>query len=202
MQSAAASASPWARYARAVITDAVHGNSCPNGDGAVAGDGATGLGETSAAAAGGLPPERAHAGVFVTLHKARRLRGCMGTLDDMLPLASAVRHAAICAALHDPRFPPVASGELPDLEIEVSILGPPRPMKNLDDLELGVHGVIVQRGPDRGLFLPQVAVEHHFDRETLLSRCCSEKAGLPADAWRQPGTQILLFTAEVARERP
>jgi len=144
--------------------------------------------------------DRPHSGAFVTLHKFGRLRGCMGTLEANVPLAEAIRRAAVCAASQDPRFDAVAPGELPDLKIEVSVLTPPVPMRTLDDLVLGEHGVIVQRGHRRGLFLPQVATEHHFDRETLLARCCTEKAGLPADAWRQPDTQVLLFSAAILHE--
>lgn len=144
---------------------------------------------------------QAHAGVFVTLHIAGHLRGCMGTLDPETPLAEAVRQAAACAAAEDPRFPPVRPGELRDLEIEVSILSAPQPMRDLADLQIGRHGVLVRRGAQRGLYLPQVAVEHHLDKETFLSRCCAEKAGLPADAWRDRQTEVLLFTTEVHRER-
>jgi len=128
------------------------------------------------------------------------LRGCMGLLDARLARADAVRQAAISAALHDPRFSPVAPAELADLAIEVSILDAPVPMHSLDELELGRHGIIVQRGMQRGLFLPQVATDHHMSREEFLGRCCSEKAGLPADAWRDPATTVELFTTEVYTE--
>lgn len=151
------------------------------------------------------PVETSHesrGGVFVTLRKFKQLRGCMGTLDIGDSLAEAVRYAAISAALHDPRFPPVTAAELPDLALEVSILSPPWPMRNLDELELGRHGIIVRYGQQRGLFLPQVATDHHFDKETFLSRCCSEKAGLPPEAWRDPQTEVLLFTAQVYSESP
>lgn len=157
----------------------------------------------NADAARAAPPpdaQREHGGVFVTLKKFGRLRGCMGLLDPAEPLPEAVRHAAVTAALHDPRFPPVAPGELPDIRIDVSILSQPYPMRSIADLEIGVHGIIVQKGYQRGLFLPQVAPEHHLDREQFLSRCCSEKAGLAPDAWKNPGTEVLLFTAEVYRE--
>ncbi len=151
-----------------------------------------------------VPPaavaSRPHAGVFVTLHQRRMLRGCMGILDPGLSLADAVRQAAVCAALQDPRFTSVRAQELDELEIEVSILSPPVPMRSLDDLQIGRHGILVQRQGRRGLFLPLVAVEHRLDKETYLSRCCAEKAGLPADAWRHPDTEVLLFTAEVLRE--
>jgi AmmeMemoRadiSam system protein A len=152
------------------------------------------------AQAGPSPEPQPHSGVFVTLHKLGRLRGCMGILDPQLPLADAVREAALCAASQDPRFPPVRADELSDLEVEVSILSPPQRMRSLTDLEIGRHGVLVRRGDQRGLFLPQVAVEHHLDRETFLSRCCTEKAGLPPDAWKDPDTEVLIFTAEVLHE--
>jgi AmmeMemoRadiSam system protein A len=148
------------------------------------------------------PPtdSRPHGGVFVTLHKSGRLRGCMGTLDSRAPLAEAIRHAAYCAATQDPRFQPVTPSELSDLKIEVSIMSDPQPMGDIENLQLGQHGILVRRGLQRGLFLPQVAVEHHLDKETFLARCCAEKAGIPAEAWRDPTTEVLLFTTEVQRE--
>ena len=149
------------------------------------------------------PPEH-HAGsfggVFVTLKKLGRLRGCMGTLDATPPLSEAVRHAARVAALSDPRFPPVTLAELPDVSVEVSVLSEPWPMRTIDDLQIGTHGIIVRRGPQRGLFLPQVAREHQLDKHTFLSRCCAEKASLAPDAWQDPDTEVLLFTAEVFAE--
>jgi AmmeMemoRadiSam system protein A len=149
-----------------------------------------------------LPPleTRPHGGVFVTLHRSGQLRGCMGMLDPQMPLGEAVRHAAVCAATQDPRFRPVTPDELPDLQIEVSILSDAVPMRDLADLQLGRHGVLIRRHGRRGLFLPQVAGEHHLDKEAFLSRCCAEKAGLPPDAWRDPTTEVLLFTTEVLTE--
>jgi len=141
-----------------------------------------------------------YGGVFVTLRKFGRLRGCMGTLDTTRPLLDAVRHAALSAAFHDPRFPPVGLDELRDVTLEVSILSEAWPMRTLDDLELGRHGIVVRCGLRQGLFLPQVATEHRLDKETFLSRCCSEKAGLPAQAWRDADTQVLLFTTQVYSE--
>lgn len=141
-----------------------------------------------------------HGGVFVTLRKFARLRGCMGLLDPSLPLDEAVRHAAQCAAAEDPRFPPVAPDELQDIHVEVSIMSAPRPMQHLDELEIGRHGIIVQQGRRRGLFLPQVAVDHHLDKEAFLSRCCNEKAGLAPDAWKHADTTVEIFTTEVHDE--
>jgi AmmeMemoRadiSam system protein A len=171
----------WAQFARAAIARAIGG-----------GDGGDPIASPE--------PERLHAGVFATLHQRGRLRGCMGLLDAGLPLADAVRQAAQSAAQHDPRFPPVTPAELASLEIEVSILSDPVPMQSLDDLVLGRHGIIVRRGGRRGLFLPQVAVEHRMTKEMFLERCCDEKADLPADAWRDPATEVLLFTTEIHRE--
>ncbi|MBU0638060.1 MAG: AmmeMemoRadiSam system protein A [Planctomycetes bacterium] len=141
-----------------------------------------------------------HGGVFVTLRKQGLLRGCMGTLDPNEPIAKATCSAAQSAALKDPRFPPISLAELPNLTIEVSILSQPWPMGDIDELERGRHGILVRQGFHRGLFLPQVATEHNFDKETFLSRCCSEKAGLAPDAWRDPATEVLLFTADIFRE--
>lgn len=146
------------------------------------------------------PGDAPHAGVFVTLHRGGRLRGCMGILDGTLSLAEAVRQAATCAAAHDPRFQRVAPDELHDLVIEISVLSPPVPMRSPADLELGCHGILVRQGQRRGLYLPQVAIEHRLTREEFLSHCCREKAGLAADAWRQPETEVLLFTTLVLRE--
>jgi AmmeMemoRadiSam system protein A len=140
--------------------------------------------------------ERPFSGVFVTLTRRGRLRGCMGVLDGGSTLESAVRRAALDAALHDPRFDPLTPPELADVEIEVSVLDPPVPMRTLDDLQLGRHGVLVRCGPRRGLFLPRVAVDHRMSRETFLSRCCSEKAGLAPDDWRDPAVEVLIFTTQ------
>jgi AmmeMemoRadiSam system protein A len=171
----------WPAFAREVISRAAHAADLAQAD---------------------LPPleTRPHGGVFVTLHKAGQLRGCMGMLDPQMPLGEAVRQAAACAATQDPRFRPVTPDELPDLQIEVSILSDAVPMRDLADLQLGRDGVLIRRHGRRGLFLPQVAVEHHLDKEAFLSRCCAEKAGLPPDAWRDPATEVLLFTTEVFRE--
>ena len=141
-----------------------------------------------------------HGGVFVTLKMHGRLRGCMGTLDASQAVAEAVRHAACVAASQDPRFPALTPAELPDVSVEVSILGPPQPIQSLDDLVLGKHGILVRNGPRRGLFLPQVAVEHNLDKQTFLSRCCSEKAGLAPNAWEDPNTEVLIFCADVFSE--
>lgn len=145
-------------------------------------------------------PRHPRGGVFVSLRKGGKLRGCMGTLDPDLPLADAVREAAISAAMHDPRYPTLTPAELAETKVEVSILSAAAPMKDLDELVLGRHGVIVRRGKQQGLFLPQVATDHGLSKEEFLTRCAAEKAHLPPDAWRDPSTEVLLFTSEVFRE--
>jgi uncharacterized protein (TIGR00296 family) len=106
------------------------------------------------------------------------------------------------AALSDPRFrsSPVTPQELPQLHIEISVLS--RMVRTLEPLllELGVHGIYIRHGFYGGCFLPQVAVEQMWDRETFLSRCCADKAGLQPDAWKDPETEVYLFTSEVFEE--
>jgi AmmeMemoRadiSam system protein A len=138
------------------------------------------------------------AGVFVTLHHAGRLRGCLGQVEPSLPLAEAVAQMAIAASRADPRFEPVTAGELSGLEIEISVLSPMKPVAS-EQIEVGRHGLLVRRGAFRGLLLPQVPEQYHWSRERFLEETCV-KAGLPRDAWEDPETQIEAFTAEVFSE--
>jgi AmmeMemoRadiSam system protein A len=138
-------------------------------------------------------PHSGHGGVFVTLTRFAHLRGCIGTLDPDRTFVNALRHAAVGAALHDSRFPPLTPAELLDVAVHISVLTPARPWNGLEDLMLGRHGIVVQAADRRGVFLPQVATNHGLDKETFLSRCCAEKAGLPHDAWRNGAASVLLF---------
>jgi AmmeMemoRadiSam system protein A len=141
-----------------------------------------------------VPPA---SGAFVTLKKHGELRGCIGTLECRRPLVEEVARVAVCAALEDPRFEPVRASELPDLDVEVSILGPLEEIDPLDPgtIEIGRHGLVVEQGWHRGLLLPQVATEWGWDREQFLQQAC-RKAGLPPDAW-QRGAKVYRFGAEV-----
>jgi len=103
---------------------------------------------------------------------------------------------ATAAATRDPRFPPLAARDLPGLTVDVSVLAPPRRIRDSAEIELGKHGLEIRRGPRRGLLLPQVATDHDLDRETFLAETC-RKAGLPAGAWREADTEIWAFEAEV-----
>jgi len=141
-------------------------------------------------------PQRA---VFVTLHKHGELRGCIGSLEPHQPLAEAVRSSAVSAATQDPRFPPVTPGEVGELEIEISVLSPLREVASADEITVGEHGVVVSEGMRRGVFLPQVATEQGWDRDTMLTALCAHKAGLPPDAWRH-GCDLSVFTTQVFSE--
>lgn len=136
-------------------------------------------------------------GAFVSLHEGRRLRGCIGHIEAVSPLYKTVRDCARAAALDDPRFDPVTPAELPSLEIEISILSPMVQVAP-EQVEVGRHGLLISSGAQRGLLLPQVAVEWKWDREQFLDQTCL-KAGLRRDAWRH-GAKIQVFTAEVLQE--
>lgn len=135
---------------------------------------------------------------FVTLTRHGALRGCIGSLSAEQPLSSAIPRLAVSSATEDPRFPRVSRDEVDDLRIEISVLSPPEDARP-EEVEVGRHGLIVERGFRRGLLLPQVATEHHLDREQFLAATC-QKAGLPADAWKDPATRLQTFTAEVFGE--
>lgn len=138
---------------------------------------------------------------FVTWKKNGELRGCIGSVEPVRPLWADVEANAVHALLADPRFPPATADELPLLDLEISVLTPfVLAADPLRAVEVGVHGLLVERGPRRGLLLPQVPVEWGWDVETFLAHSC-RKAGLPADAWRDPRTTISTFTAEVFGER-
>jgi AmmeMemoRadiSam system protein A len=136
-----------------------------------------------------------HRGVFVTLRNSGRLRGCIGVVEADTPLGDSVARCAAGAALQDPRFIPMRVADLALLQIEVSLLSQPQPI-DINDIEIGRHGLIVSSGDRRGLLLPQVAVEHQLDREQFLSETC-RKAHLLRDAWRDARTRILGFTCDV-----
>lgn len=138
-------------------------------------------------------------GAFVTLHRQGRLRGCIGYIQPTRPLYVTVAEAALDAAFHDPRFPPLEASELPEVEIEISLLSPCFDIRP-EEVEVGQHGLIVSQGALRGLLLPQVATEYGWDREHFLEETCL-KAGLAPDAWKK-GAHLEAFTAEVFSEAP
>ncbi len=133
-------------------------------------------------------------GAFTTLYHRGALRGCVGYVLAVVPVYRTVAETARAAAFEDTRFAPVTLRESAELEVNLSILSPLRPILP-QEIEIGVHGLVVSEGAQRGLLLPQVPAEHQWDRYTFLEQTC-RKAGLPLDAWRT-GAAIEAFTAEV-----
>jgi len=146
------------------------------------------------------PELRRPGAVFVTLRCRAddELRGCIGTLEAEQPLVDVVGRMAVAAATQDLRFPSVTAEELPSLAIEISVLAPCAPITP-DQVQPGVHGLIVRAGGRSGLLLPQVATDNGWDRETFLAHTCV-KAGLPREAWKDPRATLLAFTAVVFGE--
>lgn len=139
-------------------------------------------------------------GVFVTLRKGETLRGCIGFIEPIFPLYQAISECAISAATKDIRFPPVTIEELPKITIEISVLSPTKRVASVDEIEMRIHGVVVKKGFNQGIFLPQVAEETGWSKEEFLSHLCSGKAGLPSDAWKDRDTEIYIFTIEKFEE--
>lgn len=138
------------------------------------------------------------AGAFVTLHRRERLMGCVGHIEPDEPLGDVVVRCAIASALHDSRFQPVRPEEITELTIEISVLTAPERISP-ESIEIGQHGLIVERGRIKGLLLPQVAAERNWTRERFLEETCL-KAGFPADAWKDSQTHVYAFRAEVFGE--
>jgi AmmeMemoRadiSam system protein B/AmmeMemoRadiSam system protein A len=138
-------------------------------------------------------------GAFVTLNKEGQLRGCIGYVVPMKPLQETVRDVAAYAAIRDRRFVPVSEEELSQLEYEVSVLSPLRRMTDMAQIEVGTHGLLIKQRDFEGLLLPQVAAERGWDRVTFLRQTC-QKAGLPPDAWKDPESDVFMFSALVFGE--
>lgn len=137
-------------------------------------------------------------GAFVTVKVNDELRGCIGYPLPIKPLYETIIDVAVSAATQDFRFQPLTLMELPKTKIEISVLSVPRPIKSIKEVEVGTHGIVVSKGPNRGLLLPQVPGEWGWDLETYLSHGCL-KAGLAEDEWKK-GAQIEVFTAQVFSE--
>jgi len=138
-------------------------------------------------------------GAFVSLHIRGLLRGCIGIFEGRGPLSQTISDMAVAAGWEDPRFPGLEERELPELEIEISVLSPLAPAR-AEDIQVGKHGIYVTRGFARGVLLPQVAIEYCWDRETFLCQTCI-KAGLPPNSWKDPDTKIEVFCADIFNEK-
>ena len=143
---------------------------------------------------------RQPAGSFVTLTRDGELRGCIGSIHPVAPLYQAVSNSAVNAAFRDPRFLPLQKEELAEIEIEISVMGPIEAVTNVEEIVVGRDGLIVSRGRNAGLLLPQVATEYGWDRDTFLRQTCV-KAGLPPESWKGPECRIERFSAEVFNEQ-
>jgi AmmeMemoRadiSam system protein A len=139
---------------------------------------------------------RRKAGAFVSLHRRGMLRGCIGYVEAVSPLANAVQDMALSAAFQDPRFEPLTADELQDLDIEISVLTPFEKISDPDRIEVGRHGLMIRKGGASGLLLPQVPVQFDWDRLTFLRQTC-QKAGLRPDAWQDPDAQLYIFSADI-----
>jgi MEMO1 family protein len=143
------------------------------------------------------PRLKEKAGAFVTLHENGQLRGCIGFIEGVAPLAETVLENACNAAMRDPRFPPVTEKELDKIDIEISVMTPLKEIDSPDKVIAGKHGVVLKSGLRQGVFLPQVATEQGWDRKTFLEHL-GLKAGLSKDAYKN--AVLLTFTAEVFGE--
>jgi hypothetical protein len=165
--------------ARASITDFVRDGKVPNFE-----EGYTKLKENGA--------------VFVTITEGGQLRGCIGTTAPVQPLYLATRDAAISAAVRDPRFPPLTDDELGKMHIEISVLLNFKRVFDIREITVGRHGLIIKKGNNSGLLLPQVATDYRWDRTIFLEQTC-KKAGLDKSCWKE-GAEIYTFEAEVFGE--
>ncbi|OGF64067.1 MAG: hypothetical protein A2Y62_15520 [Candidatus Fischerbacteria bacterium RBG_13_37_8] len=138
-------------------------------------------------------------GAFVTLVIGNELRGCIGYVIPIQNLANTVIDCAIAAAVEDPRFSPLKPKEVNKIKIEISVLSPLKKVKSIDEIEIGKHGIMLTRGFNRGLLLPQVATEHNMDKITFLENTCY-KAGLDKEAWKDKDTILEIFSAEIFSE--
>lgn len=141
-------------------------------------------------------------GVFVTLNKKHRLRGCIGYPEPVKSLIESTIDVAIAAAFDDPRFPELKKEEYDDLEFEVTVLTQPElieiahPDQYLKEIEIGRDGLIIQKGYARGLLLPQVAPENGFNVEEFLDHTCM-KAGISADSWMDESCDVYRFQGQI-----
>jgi uncharacterized protein (TIGR00296 family) len=144
-------------------------------------------------------------GVFVTLTRGGRLRGCIGYPYPVMPLSEALVNAAVAAATEDPRFLPVSAGELDEIEVEVTVMTPPEPLlcppaERPSRIEAGRHGLIITGHGRSGLLLPQVATEYGWDEKTFLDHTCM-KAGLPSGCWQRDGIEVQTFEGQIFHEQ-
>jgi AmmeMemoRadiSam system protein A len=140
-------------------------------------------------------------GCFVTIKQNEQLRGCIGNFQSEQPLFKEVAQMAQASAAKDPRFYPLKDEDLDNFSLEISVLSPLHKVETIEEIEVGKHGVYIEKSFYRGVLLPQVATEHNWDRQTFLKQTCI-KAGLPTDAWEADDADIYVFSAQVFGEEP
>ena len=136
-------------------------------------------------------------GAFVTLHKKGALRGCIGNIIGQKPLYITIRDMAIESAFSDPRFSPVSSDEISDVDIEISVLSKLKKIDNSTEIIIGTHGVLVKQGFESGVYLPQVGIETGWSRDEFMNSLCGQKVGIATESWRDGSCEIYIFTATV-----
>lgn len=141
------------------------------------------------------------AGAFVTLTINGQLRGCIGNFSANQPLWEAVKDMSLAAAFDDPRFSPLKKEELKEVEIEISVLSPRKKISSYQEIVMGKHGVYIERDGRGGTFLPQVAEEFNNDRDAFLAALCLHKAGLPPDSYKDPKTNLYIYTCQILKEK-
>jgi hypothetical protein len=140
-------------------------------------------------------------GCFVTIKQNGELRGCIGNFQSELPLYREVAEMAVASATKDPRFYSMREEDLADFSLEISVLSPLKKIADTEEIEVGKHGIYLEKGFYRGVLLPQVATEHGWDRITFLNQTCL-KAGLATNAWKSEDTEIYIFSAQVFGDKP
>lgn len=138
-------------------------------------------------------------GVFITLRKNEELRGCIGYVEGYKPLYEAIPEMSEAAATRDPRFDPVKEDEIEEINLEISLLSPLEKIESPEQVEVGKHGLVIKKGLNKGLLLPQVATENKWDSKTFLEHTCL-KANLQPDSWKDEEIEIFVFSAEVFSE--
>ncbi len=138
-------------------------------------------------------------GCFVTIKQNGQLRGCIGNFQSELPLFKEVAQMAQASATKDPRFYPMKESDLDNFTLEISVLSPLQKIDDIAEIEVGKHGIYIEKSFYRGVLLPQVATEHGWDRTTFLKQTCV-KAGLPTDAWEADDAEIYVFSAQIFGE--
>ncbi len=138
-------------------------------------------------------------GCFVTIKQEEQLRGCIGNFQSKQPLFREVANMAVAAATQDPRFKPMDKAELDNFHLEITVLSPLIKIDSTDQIEVGTHGIYIEKGLNRGVLLPQVATEYGWDKETFLQQTCA-KAGLIETAWQAADADIYIFHGQIINE--